>query len=262
MDAIVTAGGIPQPGEPLYDYTRGASKALLDIAGKPMVQWVLDALQGAASIERVVVVGLGPESGLQSGKIAAYLPNQGGMLENILAGIGKVCQLCPTTEYVLIVSSDIPAITPEMVEWTIRSATEAENDISYNVVPRAVMEERYPGSKRTYTHLKGLDVCGGDMNVVRAAMASDANAVWRRIIDARKSPLKQASILGYDNVLLLLLGQMSLENAVRRASQRLHLRARAIVCPYAEIGMDVDKPHQLELMRADLRKRPQGAGGV
>ena len=25
-----------------------------------------------------------------------------------------------------------------------------------------------------------------------------------------------------------------------------------MVCPFAEIGMDVDKPHQLEMMRADL----------
>jgi hypothetical protein len=29
----------------------------------------------------------------------------------------------------------------------------------------------------------------------------------------------------------------------------------AIVCPYAEVGMDVDKPHQLEMIRADLAER-------
>ena len=49
MDAIVTAGGIPQPGEPLYEYTLGASKAMLDVVGKPMIQWVLDALEGATN---------------------------------------------------------------------------------------------------------------------------------------------------------------------------------------------------------------------
>ena len=43
MDAIVIAGGIPQPEEPLYEYTQGIPKAMLNIAGKPMVQWVLDA---------------------------------------------------------------------------------------------------------------------------------------------------------------------------------------------------------------------------
>ena len=44
MNAIVTAGGIPQPGDKLYAYSNGDSKALIDLAGKPMVQWVLDAL--------------------------------------------------------------------------------------------------------------------------------------------------------------------------------------------------------------------------
>ncbi len=51
MDAIVTAGGIPLPEEPLYDATQGHPKALVDVAGKPMVQWVLDALTEARSIE-------------------------------------------------------------------------------------------------------------------------------------------------------------------------------------------------------------------
>ncbi len=48
MDAIVIAGGIPEPGEPLYPYTQGKPKATLEISGKPMAQWVLDALNGAA----------------------------------------------------------------------------------------------------------------------------------------------------------------------------------------------------------------------
>ena len=32
MDAIVTAGGIPRPEDPLYKYSHGDSKALIDIA--------------------------------------------------------------------------------------------------------------------------------------------------------------------------------------------------------------------------------------
>src|SRR3972149_4313418 len=58
VDAIVIAGGIPKPDEPLYPLTQGKSKALLDIAGQPMIQWVLDALSEAQTIRRVVVIGL------------------------------------------------------------------------------------------------------------------------------------------------------------------------------------------------------------
>ena len=47
MDAIVTAGGIPRPEDPLYTYSHGDSKALIDVAGKPMIQWVLEGLEQA-----------------------------------------------------------------------------------------------------------------------------------------------------------------------------------------------------------------------
>ncbi len=57
MDAIVTAGGIPLPEDPLYPYTEGHSKAMLEIAGKPMIQWVLDALSASSKVENVILIG-------------------------------------------------------------------------------------------------------------------------------------------------------------------------------------------------------------
>jgi hypothetical protein len=41
--------------------------------------------------------------------------------------------------------------------------------------------------------------------------------------------------------------------------KRLNITGKAIVCPYAEIGMDVDKLFQLELMREDLKKQVKKA---
>jgi hypothetical protein len=48
---------------------------------------------------------------------------------------------------------------------------------------------------------------------------------------------------------------ITLEGAVKKVTKRLNLKGRAILSPFAEIGMDVDKPHQLEIMRADLANR-------
>ncbi len=103
MDAIVTAGGIPKPGELLYPYTQGKSKALLDVAGKPMVQWVLDALSGAEKINNVILIGLTQDSGVTCDKPLFYMENQGGMLSNILAGVNKALELNAATKHVLIV---------------------------------------------------------------------------------------------------------------------------------------------------------------
>ena len=252
MDAIVTAGGIPQPGEPLYEETQGRNKALLDIAGKPMIQWVLDALCQADTIEQIVVIGLPEKSGVTCPKVTAWLSNHGGLLENIRAGVIKVKELNPQAGHVLSVSSDIPAITPEVVNWAVSIADDPEMDIYYNIIRREIMEARYPTSKRSYTRLKGLEVCGGDMNVIHTKTVTHNNDLWDKIIDARKNVFKQASLIGYDTLILLLLRLIDLEAAERMVTRRLKVMGKAVICPYAEVGMDVDKPFQLEIMRADL----------
>jgi len=259
MNAIVTAGGIPQPGEPLYEVTQGGPKALLNVAGKPMVQWVLDALSGAINIERVVLVSLPEDSGLTCTKLVAYVPNQGGMLQNIRAGIEKVLEVDPQAKHILAVSSDIPAVTAEMVDWMVKTTMETDHDIYYSVIRKEVMDERYPGSKRSFTHLKDFDVCGGDMNVLRAKTVTANEELWEKIIASRKNVFKQAALLGYGNLFLLLSRQITIDNAVKRVTKRMDITGRVIICPYAEVGMDVDKPHQLEMVRADLAKRFQAA---
>lgn len=255
MNAIVTAGGIPLPEEPLYPETQGHPKALVDIAGKPMIQWVLDALSESKIVENVVIVGLTEKSSVTCKKSFHFIPNQGKMIENLRAGAEKVLEIEPKAEYVLIVSSDIPAITGEMVDWAVNAAMETKEDVYYNIIQREVMEKRFPSSKRTYTRLKDMEVCGGDMNVGRIKLiTAEDTDLWEKITDARKSPLKQAALIGFDTLFLLLLRQLTLEKAAANIMKRLKITGRAIVCPYAEIGMDIDKPHQLEILREDLAR--------
>jgi GTP:adenosylcobinamide-phosphate guanylyltransferase len=252
MDAIVTAGGIPQPGEPLYEYTQGISKAMLDVAGKPMIQWVLDALDEAATIDRVLIMGLPGSSGLTGSKVVSYLPNYEDMVGNIRHGVTEVLHINPEAEYALIVSSDIPAITGEIVDWVVNTAMQTNDDAYYNVITQEVMEKRFPTSKRSYIHLKGMDVCGGDMNVIASRIVTSNDEIWKKLVASRKNALKQAALLGFDTLFLLLFRLVDLDSGIARASRRLKIHGRAIVCPYAEVGMDIDKPHQLEILRADL----------
>lgn len=255
MDAIVTAGGVPQPEDPLYEYTQGSEKALLRIAGKPMIQWVLDALSQAKSVEQVVLIGLNDDKDISCSKLVASLPSHGEMLDNIRAGTRKLIELNPQTSHVLAVSSDIPGITAEMVDWLTGVVQESDHDLYYTVVTRDVMEARFPASNRSYIKLKDVEVCGGDMNAFRAKIVLGHQDLWDRIIGSRKNALKQASLIGFDTLLLVMLRVLTLENAAKYASRRLGLKGRAVACPFAEVAMDVDKPHQLEILRAYLSEQ-------
>lgn len=254
MDVLITAGGTPLPGEYLYEYTRGAPKAMLNVAGKPMVQWVLDAVSHSKNVDHIVIIGLRELGGITCPKPLTLLPSGSDMLANITTGIEQIRRLNPQAEQALVIASDIPAITTEMVDWLIDIVEKSDADLFYNVVSKDLMEAKYPASRRTYTHLKDADICGGDMNAVRIDMLDNKSRLWEELIASRKNPLKQAYIIGFDLLIKLIFRSATLEEAAKNISHRLSIKGKVIRCPYPQVGMDVDKPHQLEIIRQDLSR--------
>ncbi len=259
IDAIITAGGIPQPGDRLYAYSNGNSKALIDVAGKPMIQWVLDALGDSKAVKNVIIVGLTAKSGLTCKKPIHYVSNQGRMLANIVTGVNKSLELDARSEYVFIVSSDIPALKSEMVDWLAKTAMETRDEMYYGVCPREVMEARYPESKRTYTKLKDMQVCGADINIIHVNQVTQHLDMWEQLIGNRKSPAKQAAVIGWSIAFKYLTGQFTLQELVERVCERVGIKGRALIWEHAEPCMDVDKPHQLQIMRADMEEQQRAA---
>ena len=203
-------------------------------------------------VDNVIVIGLSPKSGITCKKPLHYVSNQGRMLANIVAGVEKSLELDPKTEYVIVASSDIPGITSEMVDWLVETCMETKEDIYYGVVPREVMETRYPGSNRTYTKLKDIQLCGADIHITHVSMATEHLDMWEELIGNRKSPLKQAATIGFGTLLKVATRSITLNDLVVTVTERLGITGRPIVWDHAEPGMDVDKPHQLELLREDM----------
>jgi len=223
------------------------------------VQWVLDALGDAKKVDNVIMIGLSPKSELTCKKPLYYISNQGRMLANIVAGVNKSIELNKKSEYVLMVSSDIPALKSEMVDWLVKTTMQTRDDLYYGVCPREVMETRFPTSKRTFTKLKDMEVCGADISVIHVSMTTDHLDTWEELIGNRKSPLRQAAVIGWDTLFQLFTRQFTLQRLVERASERIGIKGRVIIWSQAEPCMDVDKPHQLELMREDFARQKRKA---
>jgi CTP:molybdopterin cytidylyltransferase MocA len=253
MDAILTAGGTPDPGEPLYEYTKGKPKALLEIAGKPMLQWVLDAFIESPRVDHIVLVGLTEPNAVICPKPLFHVPDQYDMLANIRAGMARSLEVNPEQTHVLMAASDIPGITGSMVDWVAQNTTEHDADLVYNVVRKETMENRFPAANRTYLRLRDGDYCGGDLGAVRADLELIDREIWQVLISQRKNPVRQALTVGLDTLFGVITRTATLDRTVTRACRSLKIHGVAVECPYAEIAMDVDKPHQLEILRTDLK---------
>lgn len=250
---IVLAGGRMSSDDPLYGECPDGRRSLAAIQGKPMVQWVIDAFSDSDAVDEIIVMGLPPECSLQSSKRLHYLPDEGGIFENIRGGVRFGEQLHSERSKFMTSSADIPGIRPEMVDWLAGEMVKDPTPlIYYTVIPQSVMEKCFPEAGRSYVRFKDLTVCGGDLNAVDKTLFSRERTIWGRLTGARKHPLKQAAILGLDTLLLVALHWITLDGAVKKISRKLSLEGKALISPYAEIGMDADKPHQLEILRAAL----------
>lgn len=256
MDAVILAGGKMAKDDPLYAESRTGSRSLIELHGKPMVQWVIDALDAATAVTNLYVIGLPPDSGLQAAKPLFYLTDQGSMFDNIRSGVLQTVRDHPEHPKVLIASGDIPAVRPHMVEWLADQVTENPTQmLYYNVITRETMEARFPNANRSYVRFKDVSVCGGDLNAIDKSVFSIERPLWQQLTTARKHPLKQAGMIGFDTLLLIALRLITLEDAVKRACRKLAIQGIALRCPYAEMGMDADKPHQLAILRQHLKER-------
>jgi len=264
MDIIITAGGIPRPKHPIYKYTQGKPKALLDIAGKPMIQWVLDAVSEAKSVGHVAVVGLAQSEveGLDGSvelsctKPLTMIPNQGSMIGNIRAGVKYILEKNPDTEYVMTVSSDIPLVPGEMFDWFIEQTKTSHHELYMNMVTRQVLEARFPGTKRRVDRVGDLELRGAaDISIIQPKIIMQKNGAADRIEEARGNLWRQLNFVGFDTLLLLALRRLDLDTFAKRISKKHGVDLHTVICPYAEIAMDVDAPEHLEIMRKELSER-------
>lgn len=252
MDVLVLAGGGISKTDPLYPLAGDQPKSMTPIAGKPMAQWVLDALSGSELAGAVAVIGLDESLGLRCTKELTFLPEAGSLLQNIKLGAAYFAQTNPAATHMLTVSADIPAVTADIFDQCIRTFSEQALDVYYSVVDKDTMEKRYPASRRTYVKLKDGPVCGGDVNCVRKQAALAPDSAWSELIRNRKNPVKQASMIGWGTLLLLVGGRLTLKDGVSRVCRKLGISGKAVKMPFAEIAMDVDKPFQHRIVEADL----------
>jgi GTP:adenosylcobinamide-phosphate guanylyltransferase len=248
FDAVVMAGG--GKAEPLLEQEKVTNKAFIPLHGKPLLGYVLDGLSKAPSIDRIVVVGPERElSGLQQeGYSFEFVPEAGSMLDNAGAALKEVDQerLC------LVVSGDIPLMNEQVLEGFLALCAPFEHDFYYPILTRESCQSRFPDTRRTYVRLQEGTYTGGNIALIRPSWFALNRHRLEMFIAYRKKPLKLLRILPLSFTLKFLFKRLSVADLEANLSKLLQLRARAVPCGFVEIGTDVDKISDLEVVRRAL----------
>lgn len=257
MDALVLAGGTLKdmpPGEEV------STKALIDINGKPMLEYILDVLRSSKRVGKIVVVlpSSIPDLPLLS-KIDVVLRHDGTISDNFYAGLGVLDKgNSGSNKKVLVVSADIPLLTSEALDDFLDRCEEREASIYYPIISKATIEREYPDIQRTYMTLQEGKFTGGNLFLFYPWIAEQNKDLLNKASDARKSPFKLIKILGFPFLFKFIFHLLTVRGLEDKISDLIRAKGVAVNTPYVEIGIDVDKPSDFELVKSRLIKEGKG----
>jgi GTP:adenosylcobinamide-phosphate guanylyltransferase len=231
--AIILAGQREGVVGPLCEAASVARKALVPIAGLPMIDYVLAALS-ASSIE-------GP-FGI-SGFDASYdvrlmqLPSGKGPANSALLAV-KEMDVFP----LLITTCDHPLLTSDMIKHFIDGAKQSGADFCVGLADKSIIQPAYPNVQRTYLNFANRSVSGCNLFYIANAKGLKVIEFWQKAQQHRKQPWKLARAFSLPLLISYLTGRLTLDRAFEHASKTLGMTAKPVMLPFAEAAIDVDKP--------------------
>ena len=232
-----------------------AIKGLVPVAGKPMIEWVVDAMRAAATIgEIAVVVPTADDLGAWADKVDRLVISDASFIDNAIAG----AQQFDGNRHVLGATGDLPALTPDAVDDFVTQSLQAGAEFSYPLVRAEDMEAQFPGSQRTYVKVAGGPVTGGNMALLSADLLRRNREIGQRLFETRKSPVAMARVIGLPFIFKYITGRLRVDDVERKMQDLLGARCSAVYTSYASIGADVDKPIDVVVASRVLYQRSTG----
>ena len=252
-DAVVLAGG---RAPWLKELCGTEHRCLAPIAGRRMLDYILDALQKSGRVQRIVVAADAEAIAQLEGTLPANVttcPAESDMPATAYAAVMALGE--SGSQNVLFACDDIPLLTEAGVQDFLQQCeTIPGKGIYYTIIPKETCLKRYPDAQRTFGRVTDGVFTGGNLLLVTKDVVINSQQLTREIFSLRKSPFALANWLGWSFILKALCHRLSIEAAEKRFSQIMHTPSKAIITQYAEIGMDVDKPADLELIEKYLTK--------
>ncbi|MCX7922763.1 MAG: nucleotidyltransferase family protein [Clostridia bacterium] len=233
INVIILAGF-----QEIKNYKGDGNKALIQINGKAIIEYVIEAVKGADNIDKIVVVGNKSELEMHlKDRVDTIIDTNGTIIENLVAGI----KYLSTEKHVLVCSSDIPFITAEAINDFVNKSRELGADLCYPIVEKGVNDRKFPEMERTYVKVREGAFTGGNIFYINPKIIESRLHIAEKLLELRKKPLKMAGLLNSRFMLQLLMGTLSINKIEKKFSSIMNINAKAVISQYPEVGSDIDK---------------------
>jgi GTP:adenosylcobinamide-phosphate guanylyltransferase len=240
VNAVVLAGDSGQEGR---------SKALIKIASKNMVEYIIESLRKSGCVSNIYIVGDDHIKKEVGHLVDGFIKSGQGIMDNIrrsIEHIGDYKTPC------IICTSDIPMVKGEAIRDFVENCQNKAIDVGYPIIDKRLNDEKYPDVKRTYVKMKEGTYTGGNIVYFNPNIVDRCTRKAEKLVEYRKNPLKMGRVLGFTFLLRLAMGMLSIPAVEKKIKQMFNVKGTAIITDYPEIGNDVDKPSDIEFVNKHM----------
>ena len=246
--ALVLAGS--RPGvDPFAEEHGAAVKALIPVAGEPMVVHPVRALLASPQVREVRVLSQQPdllEPVLPSDPRLRQSTSSGTIAETLLA----ICDDPATQWPLLVTTADHVLLDREMVAEFTRASAGA--DVAVALVERRPLLARFPDAQRTWLKFRGGAYSGANLFSLTSPRARAAIAQWRAVEQDRKRGWRVVAQFGLPLLLGAVLRLRTIHQTAAALGRKLAITLRPIELSNPIAAVDVDKQADLELVERIL----------
>ncbi len=257
--ALVLAGS-RGPDCPVAALGNVSHKALVPIAGIPMIERVVETLTASKRFERILISIEDPTlleqiSGLKpctdSGVLSVISANTTPAL-SALDGFGELG--AGRDGMILMTTADNCLLTPEILCYFLDALTIGP-DVTAAVARTDMVTAAYPEARRTRMRFRDGGQGGCNLFALQTENARHIINFWRKIEQNRKSPLTMLGQLGVGTALRYVLNRLTLAQALEKLGRRTRTQLATVDMPFAEAAIDVDSPEDFHLAEKILQAR-------
>ena len=256
LSTLVLAGS--RPGQdPLLAESGLPSKALLPVAGKPMLAHVLGALAEAPGVGTVTVVAQDTAPFAAEKDIAGACRHV--EWHNSTGSIADAIRhaLEAANGPLFVTTADNVLLTPAIVNQFL--AESDRSDVSVGMVERSQVEAAGYLTKRTWLKFRGGHWSGCNVFRLDGAQVLPLVEFWRGLEQDRKKGFKLIGTFGPGLFMGAALRLIDIHGFAARAASRFGLSATVVQMKAAEACIDADKPSDIPVIEEILAARQAAA---
>lgn len=245
---------------PLAQQAGVTHKCLVPIAGRPLINHVMDVLAACPEVRKVRVM-VEPDGQAALDPVLASYRERGLSIdlvsssENIVESVllGARDQEAPY----IVTTADNVLLTREAFVATLSALESA--DVAMNLAAKPTVQAIHPQAQRRFYEFRDEGYANCNLYGIAGPHAFGAAEVFREGGQFMNNPGRLVTAFGLFNILLFRFKLLTLERAVKRISRKFGLSFRALVPPDGGQAVDVDNERTYEVAEMVLKQRAQRA---